>query len=270
MDKDRDLGEILRFRSKQLYPRFLQYARARGFPLRRIKYLARNAPKIALYTVAVCAILLFLDLVLVWLGHEWVVFLSPENQAQWFAEILIIIFAGVFLHFALRERGAPSPSLTLEDIEVYQTKDGRRVFGVKIKNDGDYAATDCRATFEMKGIEKADIQDNKSTEFKDSNTELSVDLCWDRTSKEKSKTLRSDDTGELLVARWVPEDKRGRAEHFAIVGDRGWGSTSMKLATVPSHYFGKVRIAPLNGKACYVSVCLKKDAQVGAIMELAM
>lgn len=269
MQENRSLAEILRFWATQQYIRLLRYARAKGFPLRRIKYVMRNYPRVGLYTTVVMIGVVAIGIILLWIGRESTVFFSPENQAQWFAEILIIIFAGVVLHFALREKGPPAPSLVLDDLKWYKAKDGRRVFGVKIRNNGDHAAIDCIATLEMDGIEKFEIQSQKKTpEFESSDIELTVDLCWDQTSK-KSKTLRSDDKGELLVARWVP-GKGSKVEHFAIVGPHGWRSTTVRLDVEPSHYFGKVKIAPLNGKACYVSICLWKDKLRGAIMELAL
>jgi hypothetical protein len=44
----------------------------------------------------------------------------------------------------------------------------------------------------------------------------------------------------------------------------------MRLATKPAHYFGKVKITPLNGKAYYVSFCLRVDSDFGPMIEEAL
>jgi len=155
------IEETVRLWWKRVCFGILRYARSKGFPVRRVNYLWRNLLKLALFfsviSISVCA----LGQLGIWLGSESAVFSSAENQAQWFVELLIIIFAGVVLHYALREKGSPAPALILDDRVAYETKNGGRVFGIKIKNDGDYAAIDCVASLEIEGIEKPDIQSRK-------------------------------------------------------------------------------------------------------------
>jgi hypothetical protein len=219
----------------------LRYARSVGWPYRRIKHVLRDFGRASIFVLLFFLAVVLVTLLAAWTIGELPVFLSPQNQAQWFVDLLIIIFAGIVLHFALHEKGPPVPSLVVESFNNYAIKDGRRVFGIEVRNEGDCAANDCIASLEMKEIEKPDIQANKPIEFEGSDTGVAVELSWDRTSGQKKKTLRSDGTGELMVARWMPT-KRGKEEHFAIVGNRGWSSTSMRLATKPAHYFGKVRL----------------------------
>lgn len=261
-------GRTLHKKARRTYSQFLDYARSKGFPRRRIRHIYHIIVRYGAFLFALCVFVFVLaPQFRAWLIGENAVFASPANQGLWFAELLIIIFAGVVLHFALRERGPPMPSLALEGLWRNDAKDGSTIFGVRIKNDGDTAGDDCVATLELEGIERPDIKGRKKPPpFQYLNTGFTTDLCWDRTS-EKKKTLRSDDKGDLIIVRWMPR-KRGRIEHFAIAGDHGWRSTSIKLAKEPSHYFAKVKTVPHNGKACYVSLRLTHSRAVGPVMEL--
>jgi hypothetical protein len=223
------------------------------------------------YLVGILILAYILGQIATWLAERWNLFSSPTDQAKWFVEILILIFgsiiASVMLRFALREKEPPMPSLILDGHGMFKTEGGDRLFGIRVKNEGDYAAIDCVASLEIKEIEELDIPSPKRLPaFQGLDTGLNVELCWDLTA-EKKKTLISDDWGRLFVARWIPTN-RGKAEHFAIVGNRGWSSTSMKLAAAPGYYFGKVKITPWNGKAYYVSFCLRKDKLEGPVLDI--
>jgi hypothetical protein len=211
--------------------------------------------------------MLLVTFLALWTAGEKAVFMSPQNQAQWFVEFLLIIFASVVLRFMLREKEPPAPSLICDGQGERELRGGGKAFGIQVKNNGDYAAIDCVARLAIEGIEELDILSGRRLPvFQGLDTGLNVELCWDLTSTKK-KTLTSDDWGRLFIARWMPTNRR-EVEHFAIVGDKGWKSTSMKLATEPGHYFGKVKVTPLNGKAYYVPICLRKDALNHATMDL--
>jgi hypothetical protein len=222
------------------------------------------------YIVAMLVFLFLLGGISTWLATRWALFSSPADQAKWFVEILILIFgsiiSSVMLRLALREKGPPMPSLILDGHGLFKTEAGDDLFGIRVKNEGDYAAIDCVANLEIKEIEERDIPSLKRFQFQGVDFGLGIELCWDFAIKKK-KTLISDDWGRLFVARWVPASG-SKPEHFVIVGDRGWSSISMRLTAVPGYYFGRVKVTPWNGKAYYVHFCLRKDKSEGPVLDI--